>query len=62
MAAGSRFFSKLLGIKDTVQSHVLEVAETYMNREEEPGNSGHEALTRNHSYSQGSTEADRSHY
>lgn len=30
----SRFFSKLLGAKDELQSHVLEVAETYMKRED----------------------------
>lgn len=36
--AGSQFFSKLMGVKDTVQSHVLEVAEIYMNKGEEPGN------------------------
>ena len=39
MAAGSRFFSKLMGVKETVQSHVLEVAETYMVKEEHAGNS-----------------------
>ncbi|MPC11091.1 hypothetical protein E2C01_003744 [Portunus trituberculatus] len=33
----SRFFSKLMGAKDELQSHVLEVAETYMKRDDAGG-------------------------
>ena len=30
----SSFFSKLMGAKDEIQSHVLEVAETYMKKDD----------------------------